>query len=284
MKYYININQIALEKTKLDIIDAAIFDYLKDWCSVDDEKAKRLTITEASGMQRYTWINFQHLIDEMPLLKINDKGAISRRIDKIEKAGYIKKFQAPDNSLYVRLTDKCLELSFKNTNEDKNEGVLAKNNASVVINKQGVDISQQHNYNTSNYNTNDYGVTPTTIEEDFTFEKLGADGEPLPVKPVKKSKALDKFKALAFRYCREWKKFGIKVGYDGKALEKMKELAELHDFETLEKSLMGYVSEENSEYPSIHSALSGYNFNKTINKQDPNARYKLDCYGNWVKI
>jgi len=112
MKYHIIINQLVLAKTKLDLKDAAILDYLRTFCSVDDKKIKQLVITENGIDYRYTWINFNHLIDEMPLLKIKDKAAISRRIKKLEKIGFIKVFRAPDRSCYVRLTEKIKELDF----------------------------------------------------------------------------------------------------------------------------------------------------------------------------
>ena len=152
MKYSININQIVLAKTKLDIKDAAILDYLKSFCMSDDKKVKQLTITEKGIDYRYTWINFNHLIGEMPLLRIKNKASISQRIKKIEEEGFIKIFRAPDRNLYVRLMPKIKELEFS-------EGV-SKNKQGVSLNKQGVfvktnstnNISFKHNYNNSNNN------------------------------------------------------------------------------------------------------------------------------------
>jgi len=122
MKYFIFINQVALNKTKLDLIDAAILDYLKAWCQADDKKIRQLEIKEGGTSYRYTWINYHHLIKEMPLLRIKSKGAITSRVKKIEKAGYIKVFRAPDRSLYVRLTEKVKDLEF--SKKEKNGKVF----------------------------------------------------------------------------------------------------------------------------------------------------------------
>lgn len=113
MKYSINLNQLALSKTKLDIKDGAILEYLKSFCMVDDKKVKELTVREGGMDYRYTWINFNYLILEMPLIKIKGKASISERINKIEKEGFIKTFRAPDRSLYVRLMPKIKNLEFE---------------------------------------------------------------------------------------------------------------------------------------------------------------------------
>jgi len=144
MKYFIQINQIVLSKYKfLDIKEAAILDYLRAWCQADDKKIKQLSIKEEGVEYRYTWINFKHLIQEMPLLRIKDKGAISRRIKKLEKIGFIKTFRAPDMNLYIRLTEKIKELEFDgrkpvcwHCGQKKDEKL------SVDINQQTIDTNQ----------------------------------------------------------------------------------------------------------------------------------------------
>lgn len=112
MKYNININQLALASKKLDLKDCAILDYLKAFCSADDKKIRQMTIKEEGIDYNYTWINFKHLIREMPLLGIKYKSSISERMKKIEKTGYIKTFLGPDQNFYVRLTEKIKEIDF----------------------------------------------------------------------------------------------------------------------------------------------------------------------------
>ena len=157
IQYNININQYALHKTKLDLVDCAILDYLKKFCGVDDKKIRQLTITEGGKMYQYTWINFNYLIKQMPLLRIKDKSAVSRRVDKIKKEGLIKIFRAPDRSLYVRLTEKIKEIEFASVAEkqqNKGERCCLKATGVLLDNNRGVVKKQQHNNNTNNNNTN----------------------------------------------------------------------------------------------------------------------------------
>jgi len=122
MKYSININQIAVYNIdkKLDIKDAAILDYLKSFCSADDKNMSRMDINEQGLVHRYTWINFQHLIAEMPLLQFNQVQSVSNRLKKIKKAGLIKTHTfsptGKGQRVYVRLTDKFKELDFYDKN------------------------------------------------------------------------------------------------------------------------------------------------------------------------
>ena len=90
MKYNININQKAISELSadLDILDAAILDYIIDICNSSNNKivGKRIKDTERN---LWTWVDLQQLINEMPLLKINTRGAIARRISGLEKSGFI---------------------------------------------------------------------------------------------------------------------------------------------------------------------------------------------------
>ena len=105
MLYSININQLALTKTQLDLIDGAIMCYLH---AISSSNAEDINKNRING---FTWINFKHLISEMPLLKINNKCAISRRMKKIEKEGFIN-IMKQGNNLYIKLTALFDELFF----------------------------------------------------------------------------------------------------------------------------------------------------------------------------
>lgn len=163
MKYNIFVNQLVLSKTKLDLKDCAILDYLRAFCQTDDKNIKQLEIKEAGISYNYTWINFNYLIKEMPLLRLKQKASISERIGKIEKAGFIKTFRAPDRSIYVRLTEKIKELEFQV------EEVLAKTNRGVSQNKQEVlaktnstiILSINHNINNNNKINGDSQESPS---------------------------------------------------------------------------------------------------------------------------
>ena len=196
MKYYININQVALVNSKLDLKDAAILEYLRAFCSVDDKKIKQLTISENGIDYKYTWINFNHLIKEMPLLGIKQKASISERIKKIEKSGYIKVFRAPDMSIYIRLTAKIKELEFnKDINSENSEDVnleginlegVSQNLQGVSLDKQGVlaktNSTNNISINNNISNNNNIAVASATAEDISRVINLFKNVSPLSYK------------------------------------------------------------------------------------------------------
>jgi hypothetical protein len=108
MKYNININQKAIAETKLDIIDASILDYVIFYCKSINKKIEKQRIKDEEG--EWTWINFEVLLKDMPLLKIKSRGALTPRIRKIEEAGYITLKRIVNQKLFIKLTDKTDEL------------------------------------------------------------------------------------------------------------------------------------------------------------------------------
>jgi len=171
MKYYISVNQIVLSKTKLDIKDAAILDYLRAFCLADDKNVRRLTIEEGGKRYNYTWINFNHLIKEMPLLGIKNKASISERIKKIEKEGFIKVFRAPDRSLYIRLLPKIKELEFYEGVSLNKQRCLSKLTGVLVKTNSTNNISYKHNINNNISKESDSKESQNLKDFNF-YEKL----------------------------------------------------------------------------------------------------------------
>lgn len=170
MKYTITINQVGIAKAgladKTDIVDWAIIDYLKDWFFSEKKK----TIMNQEDGEKYVWVNYSHLLDNMPILKFN-KDTLSRRIKKLKKLGLLKTFATRDNTLYFVLTRLAVDVCFYNENNrgvheneqgsHEKEGVLTKSRQGVdKIKIGGVDkiktatnsISNQIETNNSNYN------------------------------------------------------------------------------------------------------------------------------------
>lgn len=132
MKYNININQRVLHNTQLDIIDAAILDWIMAICSSKNESIEEKRI---DGM---TWIDYTSMIMDMPILRINSRGAITPRIKKLEQEGFIKtKIIGKEGAkrMYVSTTDLIDSLYFsgKNTKE-----LFTKMNKVVHENEQGL--------------------------------------------------------------------------------------------------------------------------------------------------
>ena len=88
MKYNIIINQKAVldNNLKLDIIDIAIYDFIKSFTLSD--KCGKMIINNTT----YYWINSSMIIEQMPILNISTERGISKRIDKLVEAEMIDRY------------------------------------------------------------------------------------------------------------------------------------------------------------------------------------------------
>ena len=90
MKFNININQKATIENftnQLDLSDMAVYSYCRDIISSPSKSLKRIVVNE----QIYTWINYNHLIREMPLLRLKSKRSLLRRLNTLVKTGLLEK-------------------------------------------------------------------------------------------------------------------------------------------------------------------------------------------------
>ena len=96
MQYHIHINQkVFLEEfPDLDIIDAAIFDFMQRFMASD--KIDRLII----GEDVYYWVSYAKIIDELPIIGITSKDRVYRRIRRLMQAGLLEPFE--DNQRTAR--------------------------------------------------------------------------------------------------------------------------------------------------------------------------------------
>jgi hypothetical protein len=115
MKRFIIINQFAAvkvfpqllqeEKPKRaevpDLVDLALFDYIRSKC-IFGPKVRPIGL----GGEEYAWLDYEELLEEMPLLGIRDKGSLSRRIKKLRELGLIETLLQKGLALYVKLTPK----------------------------------------------------------------------------------------------------------------------------------------------------------------------------------
>lgn len=83
MNYTIEINQFAGEKhfPDLDIIDLAIFDYIRKFYPSTEK------YTDTLGV--WFWISHKKIIDDMPKLKIKSKAGIIKRVNNLIDVGII---------------------------------------------------------------------------------------------------------------------------------------------------------------------------------------------------
>ena len=87
MKYTILINQYAAVNSglDLDLIDLAIFDFIKDFANC----ASCVKMHTPEGI--YFWISHKLILEAMPLLNIKTSQGMIKRIDNLIKAGILQK-------------------------------------------------------------------------------------------------------------------------------------------------------------------------------------------------
>jgi hypothetical protein len=110
MYYSININQVAIatfnqstEITKLDLIDGCIMEYLQKQSTSNFAK-KNFTTKDG---EVYYLLCYDNIITQMPLLNIENKEVIGRRIKKLKEMSIINHFvdRKNNNKVYFNTTD-----------------------------------------------------------------------------------------------------------------------------------------------------------------------------------
>lgn len=177
MKYNLTLNLKAFYEVapKSDIKDAYILDYLVWICASKAGGIVKKRVVKRG--KELTWVNYSHLLNELPLLKIKDKAAITRRIEQLRLDGFIDTYFSKEagNKKYVRL-EPLVDKLFSST---------------IASKQQGIDTEQQgyghrSTYNSiSNNNTRDNKEKlkikrKETDTDQFLVEKLEVKN---PVKP-----------------------------------------------------------------------------------------------------
>lgn len=87
MKYIILINQYAAVTNglNLDLIDLAIFDFIKEFAN--SQKCVKMQTPEGV----YFWVSHKLVLEAMPLLNIKTNQGLIKRIDNLIKAGILRK-------------------------------------------------------------------------------------------------------------------------------------------------------------------------------------------------
>lgn len=89
MKYFVNIDQKTIFEIapQLNFNDCAILDYVINYCKGKSSNIKRIKHKGYS----YTWIDYQTLTEEMPLLHFESTDPVYRRLTKLIEAGFLDK-------------------------------------------------------------------------------------------------------------------------------------------------------------------------------------------------
>lgn len=150
MHFTINANQKQLQKhcPDLNINHYAIIDVLKSMCLSHSEEIRESRITK-DGRQ-YTWVDLQHVIEELPCLTFNSTGTLSKRVKEIVASGLFDK-ETKGRKMYVSPTPKLDKIDRKTSAEDSQP--FRTRNDTVSLTKQNRFVHES-NHNTSNPNTN----------------------------------------------------------------------------------------------------------------------------------
>jgi len=99
-----NKNKSEKEKIKLDLKDLAIFDYIAQFCLSDNEKIKSNRIM-VDGKE-YTYIAYKKIMEDNPLLEINTKNKLLKRLNKLFRVKLLHKYLKKDegNKLYFTMS------------------------------------------------------------------------------------------------------------------------------------------------------------------------------------
>lgn len=121
MRYTIIINQLAIVENNLDIglQEAILIDYLYWLCGSPSQPIEKERIF-IDG-EKYTWVDYNSLLIQMPLLGNIKKPALTALINKLEKKGFIKtaikRNKKGNKRKYVVLLQKS-EVLFSKMNRD----------------------------------------------------------------------------------------------------------------------------------------------------------------------
>lgn len=111
MKFTIKIEQKRLLELcpKIKLKPAIILDYLARWHLTSKEQSVKMIFEN----EEYTLINFNTLINELPMLECKNKSRIGKYIKDLKRWGFIKIKKTKDNWLFVRLTELSVEIYFE---------------------------------------------------------------------------------------------------------------------------------------------------------------------------
>lgn len=148
MKYNININQAGVADAgfadgRTDLVDWAIVEYIRDW---------QLS-PKATKLGDLVWINYKHLIGEMPLLGLNNKQAVSKRIVKLAGLDLIQTDHDGHGRVFCRLSERCLSIiTFRESGQPELTGV---NSGERGVNHSGRGPVNHGGHSTVNYISTD---------------------------------------------------------------------------------------------------------------------------------
>lgn len=213
MKFSININQKAAVDSglSLDIVDLAIFDFIKDF--INTRVCRK--VTDECG--EWFWISNKIIIEQMPVLGITTEKGMRKHINKLCSKGVLERH--PDcvsakKSLY-KLGDRFERLLFTGNDCSESLGTIVPGHREQMFRVTGNDCSEYNNIEDNNIEDNNI---ENNIESTHARENddnlLFDDGTINAAAAGEKEKRKKKKESASLRLFRESETAGL-VTYSG---------------------------------------------------------------------
>ena len=197
--FNISLNAFTEEASYLKINDALVLDYLRDICISQNSKiiSKRI---KKNGFV-WTWVDYSHLLKEVPILKINSRSSISRTVKNLKEAGFIENTKENGRKLYFRLLEKVDNLYYKKDVCSSNETDRSSNETDCSSNETNQYINN-HNNNNQKYIMPLFELYKMRINKNTKFTKQAKDKIKTRLEeytPKELAKAIKKFSRNRWR-------------------------------------------------------------------------------------
>ena len=138
MKFSATINLAGIDDAglsdKTDLADWVILEYIADW----------YTVPKATKRADKVWINYRHLIAQIPIIGIKSKSAVSSRIHKLAALGLLIVEQDDDGRMFASLGQVAIDVRcFRVDRSPDREGVR-ENERGVRENERGGVRENEH--------------------------------------------------------------------------------------------------------------------------------------------
>ena len=88
----------------ISLREAAMLDVINQLCGSQSEAIGKARVTGTDGL-KYTWIDFEMLSNELPILKSGSKSTVTRIVKSLERQGLISTMTPDNRRKFARLTE-----------------------------------------------------------------------------------------------------------------------------------------------------------------------------------
>ena len=196
MKYTVYFNQKSIweywksKGVKLDTVDWTIINWIVDFSNAPWIQTKII------DWKIYFWFAYQKIIDDLPMIYINSKDVIARRLNKYIKCWLLEKNISKEewNKTYFYCTKKIYDLfKLEKNNNSKIETYQLKNGKGSDLKKDRVSTKKSDNYTIKDYtikNKNNIIINNNTENKVFWEEEKKVDKKNILEKPLLKNDSL----------------------------------------------------------------------------------------------